>query len=67
MKELRDEAVQGGVQAYLNLANSMSARGSYQKGVAYCNQALALDPNNAEAKSTRQTIASTTAGWGRRR
>ena len=67
MKELRSEAVNGGVQAYLNLANSMSARGSYQKGVAYCNQALALDPNSAEAKSTRQTIASTTAGWGRRR
>jgi tetratricopeptide (TPR) repeat protein len=67
MKELRAEAVEGGVQAYLNLANSMSARGSYQKGVAYCNQALALDPDNAEAKRTRQVISTTTAGWGRRR
>jgi tetratricopeptide (TPR) repeat protein len=67
LEEMRRDAIQGGVQAYLNLAHSMSSRGSYQKAVGYTNKALALDPDNAEAKAARATISTTAAGWDRRR
>ena len=63
---MREEAVAGGVRADLSLAHSMSARGSYVEGTKYCNLALAIDPDNAEAKSARATIATTAGGWGRR-
>jgi tetratricopeptide (TPR) repeat protein len=66
LQEMEAEAKDGAVQAYLNLANAMSARGSYQEGLTYCNHALALDPDNAEIKQIRLTI-STTTGWNRRR
>jgi tetratricopeptide (TPR) repeat protein len=66
LEEMRRDAIQGGVQAYLNLAHSMSSRGSYQKAVGYTNKALALDPDNAEAKAARATISTTSAGWNRR-
>ena len=65
--ELRSEAVQGGVQAYLNAARALSSRGTYQEAVAFTNRALALDPNNAQALSARATISTTTGGWGVRR
>ena len=67
LEEMRKDAIDGGVQAYLNLAHSMSARGSYQKAVNYTNKALALDPDNAEAKAARATISTTSSGWNRRR
>jgi len=60
-------ATEGAVQAYLNLANVYSSRGNYVKGTEYCNLALAVDPNNAEAKAARATISTTTSGWDRRR
>jgi len=67
LEEMKRDAINGGVQAYLNLAHSMSSRGSYQQAVAYTNKALALDPDNAEAKAARATISTTAAGWDRRR
>lgn len=67
LSEMSATATQGAVQAYLNLANAMSSRGSYVQGTEYCNKALAIDPNNAEAKSARATISTTTGGWGRGR
>ena len=66
LQEMKNDAIHGGVQAYLNLAHSMSSRGSYQKAVAYTNKALALDPDNAEAKAARATISTTASGWNRR-
>jgi tetratricopeptide (TPR) repeat protein len=66
IKELRGEAVQGGVRAYINLASLYSTRGSYKDGTRSCNKALALDPDNAEAKSLRAEISTTGGGWGRR-
>ena len=63
LQEMRQDAMTGAVQAYLNLANGMSSRGSYQEATTYCNKALAIDPDNAEAKQARLTI-STTTGWG---
>jgi len=66
LQEMQRDAIQGGVSAYLNLAHSMSARGSYQKAVTYTNKALALDPDNAEAKAARATISTTAGGWNRR-
>jgi len=66
LQEMKNDAIQGGVQAYLNLAHSMSSRGSYQKAVTYTNKALALDPDNAEAKAARATISTTASGWNRR-
>jgi len=65
LRDMAKEARDGAVQAYLNLANGMAARGSYQEGVTYCNKALALDPANSEVKQARLTI-STTTGWDRR-
>jgi tetratricopeptide (TPR) repeat protein len=65
LQDMAKEAREGAVQAYLNLANGMAARSSYQEGVTYCNKALALDPTNAEVKQARLTI-STTTGWNRR-
>ncbi|MHC4846936.1 MAG: hypothetical protein ACYTEG_00600 [Planctomycetota bacterium] len=65
LEEIKAEAKSNGVQAYLSLANGYSSRGTYQKATTYCNKALALDPDNAEAKQTRMTI-STTTGWGGR-
>jgi len=66
LEEMRSDAIHGGVQAYLNLAHSMSSRGSYQTAVNYTNKALALDPDNAEAKAARATISTTSSGWNRR-
>ena len=66
LEEMRRDAINGGVQAYLNLAHSMSSRGSYQTAVNYTNKALALDPDNAEAKAARATISTTASGWNRR-
>jgi len=67
LKEMRADAVHGGVTAYLNAAHSLAARGSYNEAVKYTNKALALDPNNAEAKSVRAEISTSGGGWGRRR
>jgi len=67
IQEARANAVAGGISAYLNLAHTYSARGSYKKATDYCNAALALDPNNAEAKSARAQISTTAGGWGMRR
>ena len=67
LEEMSETAKQGAVQAYLNLANAYASRGNYKKGTEYCNQALAVDPNNAEAKAARATISTTTSGWNRRR
>jgi len=64
--EMSATAKGGAIQAYLNLANVYSSRGNYVKGTEYCNKALAIDPENAEAKSARATISTTTGGWGRR-
>jgi len=64
--ELRAEAVQGAVRAHLSFAHTMSSRGSYVKATKYCNLASAIDPDNAEAKSARATIAATASGWNRR-
>ncbi len=61
---LKQECQTGGVQAYLNLANLYSSRGSYQNALKACNQALAIDPNNEEAKSLRAEISTTAGGWG---
>ncbi|MHC4940281.1 MAG: hypothetical protein ACYTHK_15155 [Planctomycetota bacterium] len=65
LEEISTEARDSAVQVYLALANGYSSRGTYQKATMYCNKALALDPNNAEAKQARLTI-STTVGWGGR-
>ena len=65
--EMSATAKGGAIQAYINLANVYSSRGNYVKGTEYCNKALAIDPNNAEAKSARATISTTTGGWGGRR
>jgi len=67
LEEMAETAKSGAVQAYINLANVYSSRGNYVKGTEYCNKALALDPDNAEAKSARATISTTTGGWGGRR
>jgi tetratricopeptide (TPR) repeat protein len=64
LNQLEQECRSGGVQAYLNLANLYSARGSYQNGVKACNQALAIDPNSEEAKSLRAEISTAVGGWG---
>ncbi|MHC4934439.1 MAG: tetratricopeptide repeat protein [Planctomycetota bacterium] len=64
LQEMKAEGIRWGVQAYLNIAHSYSARGSYQKAVTYTNKALALDPDNAEAKAARATISTTSGGWG---
>ena len=67
LAEMSQTGKDGAVQAYLNLANLYSSRGNYVKGTEYCNMALAIDPNNAEAKSARAVISTTTGGWGGRR
>ncbi|MHC4937840.1 MAG: tetratricopeptide repeat protein [Planctomycetota bacterium] len=67
LEEMRAESIEGAVHAYLNWANNLSARGSYQEAVKLCDKALALDPNNAEIISTRATISTTDGGWTRRR
>ena len=65
LSEMKADATNGAVQAYLNMAHSLSARGSYNQAVKWTNRALALDPNNAEAKAARMEISTTAAGWGR--
>ena len=67
LQEMRADAVRGGVSAYLNAAHSLAARGSFVEATKYTNKALALDPDNAEAKSARAEISTTGGGWGRRR
>jgi len=67
LAEMAQTGKDGAVQAYLNLANLYSSRGNYVKGTEYCNMALAIDPNNAEAKSARAVISTTNGGWGGRR
>ena len=64
LTEMKATAQEGAIQAYLNLARSLSARGSYNEAVKQCNLALAIDPNHAEAKSARATISTTSGGWG---
>lgn len=64
IQEMRATAVQGGVRAYLNAAHALSSRGTYQEATAFCNRALVLDPENAEALSARATISTTSGGWG---
>lgn len=64
LQEMRASAVQGGVRAYLNAAHALSSRGTYQEATAFCNRALALDPENAEAIAARATISTTSGGWG---
>lgn len=65
LAEVENDAKKGAVSAYLALANGYSSRGTYQKATTFCNKALSIDPDNAEAKQTRLTI-STTTGWSRR-
>ena len=65
LQEMRTEAVQSAVDVYLNLANTYSSRGSHVEAHKYCNQALALDPENASAKSLRASLGG--GGWSRRR
>jgi len=67
LAEMEAQARDGAVQAYLNLANALSARGSYKEAVDYCNKALEIDPANAEAKQARLTMSTTTSGWDHRR
>lgn len=67
LEGLRGEARQGAVQANLNLANTYWARGSHVQATKYANEALAIDPNNEEAKRTRASIAATGGGWARGR
>lgn len=67
LTEMEAQARDGAVQAYLNLANALSSRGSYTEAVKFCNKALAVDPDNAEAKHARLTISTTTSGWDHRR
>lgn len=63
LEEVHAQAVHGAVQAYLNAAHSLSSRGSYKQAVQFCNLALEVDPDNAEAKSARAEF-STATGWG---
>lgn len=63
LQEVHAEAIHGAVQAYLNAAHSLSSRGSYKQAVQFCNKALEVDPDNAEAKSARAEF-STATGWG---
>jgi tetratricopeptide (TPR) repeat protein len=65
LQEVHAQAIHGAVQAYLNAAHSLSSRGSYKQAVQFCNKALEVDPDNAEAKSARAEF-STASGWGRR-
>jgi len=66
LNEMNAAAKEGAIQAYLNLARSLSARGSYNEAVKQCNMALAIDPNHAEAKAARAEISTTTGDWGGR-
>lgn len=66
LQEVHAQAVNGAVQAYLNAAHSLSSRGSYKQAVQFCNLALEVDPDSAEAKSARAEF-STATGWDRRR
>ena len=63
LQEVHAQAIHGAVQAYLNAAHSLSSRGSYKQAVQFCNNALEVDPDNAEAKSARAEF-STATGWG---
>lgn len=65
LQEMRGEATENAIEVYLNLANTYASRGSDVKASQYCNQALALDPENASAKSLRASLGG--GGWGRRR
>jgi tetratricopeptide (TPR) repeat protein len=68
-KELQNvhaQAIEGAVQAYLNAAHVLSSRGSYKQAVTFCNKALAVDPDNSEAKTARAEFSTASAGWGRR-
>ncbi len=67
LQHLQQEALSGGVQAYLNAANAYSSRGSYQNATKMTNKALALDPNSQEAKSLRASVSTASGGWGFRR
>ncbi|MHC4953537.1 MAG: tetratricopeptide repeat protein [Planctomycetota bacterium] len=66
LKEMRVTAVEGGVQAYLNLADSLAARGSYSGAKKACDDALKLDPNNADALAAKASISTADDGWSRR-
>jgi tetratricopeptide (TPR) repeat protein len=64
LQETHAQAINGAVQAYLNAAHSLSSRGSYKQAVEFCNKALAVDPDNAEAKTARAEFSTANAGWG---
>ena len=66
LKDMRDQGRQGAISAYLNLAHSYSSRQSFVKANKYTNMALALDPKNQEALSTRADVSTAGGGWSRR-
>lgn len=69
-KELHDQTVQLMVTAYINLSNVYTTRSSYEQANAAINEALALDPNNANAlrarsqNSTASAVSGSGWGWG---
>ena len=67
LDSLATQAKQEGVDAYLNAANLLSARGSYKSALTMIHKALAIDPDSSEAKTLRASVSTAGDGWNRRR
>ena len=53
------------IEIQLHLATHWATRSNYNRALAYCNNALALDGNNEEAKHLRNRIIDASSRGGR--
>jgi tetratricopeptide (TPR) repeat protein len=61
----REVVVNQMVEVHMHLASALTTRSSYNKALAECNKALALDPKNERVLSTRARVeqAASERGW----
>ncbi len=64
--QMKEEVKEFGVAAYVHAARAYLVRGSHYNAIESANAALAIDPNNAEARSIRRRAEEDLSepGWG---